>query len=215
MLTYSGNPYGWKTMLDRLIMAVCILSVLYIAREVLTMAKVTGPLFSQEARGQFAQTAVFNRRRGQNIVRSYVIPANPMTANQIIQRIKLAAVGIITRRVRATDWKYAAVAQTIIEFYQGRTRTGEVWNSALGREMFGPGNATYDARLQAYNALTDPQKDMWEEAAETVVTALTNYTRGETTVERGFMLFLVQGTVAAAGYGPDFNPFVPIAVVAG
>lgn len=179
------------------------------------MAKVTGPLFSQEARGQFAQTAVFTRRRGQNIARSYVIPSNPMTDNQIAQRIRLAAIGIVTRRVRATNWEYTGQTQTWIEYYQSRTRTGEVWNSALGREMLGPANANYLARLAEWEALDGGDQTAWTDEAEGTVGGLADYTRGSTTVASGFMLFLAQFTVAAAGYGEAFDPTTPFTLVNG
>ena len=125
------------------------------------MAKLIGPLFSQEARGAFARSIVFNRRRGQNIARSYVVPANPQTANQIAQRIRLAVGGLITRAVRATDWTYAGQMQTWIEFWRGEVREGEVWNAAMVGAMMGPGNATYIARLAQYEALDANVQALW------------------------------------------------------
>ena len=50
------------------------------------MAKVTGPLFSLSASGQIAKTLVFGDWKGIDIVRKYVIPANPKTAGQQTQR---------------------------------------------------------------------------------------------------------------------------------
>ena len=50
------------------------------------MAKVTGPLLSIDASGKIGDSIVFTRWRGTKVVRQYVIPANPNTAAQQVQR---------------------------------------------------------------------------------------------------------------------------------
>lgn len=55
------------------------------------MAVVNAPLFSFGARGQLAKSLVFFPWKGLNVVRGYVIPANPDTTDQGIQRDLLAA----------------------------------------------------------------------------------------------------------------------------
>ncbi|MBA7569658.1 hypothetical protein ES695_01875 [Candidatus Atribacteria bacterium 1244-E10-H5-B2] len=50
------------------------------------MAKVKGPLFSLDARGQIAKTLVYMGWKGKKDVREYVIPANPKTELQKKQR---------------------------------------------------------------------------------------------------------------------------------
>jgi len=55
------------------------------------MAKVKGPLFSLSASGQIAKTLVYGDWKGIDIVRKYVIPANPNTAGQQTQRGYFAA----------------------------------------------------------------------------------------------------------------------------
>lgn len=50
------------------------------------MAKLIAPLFSFSARGQLAKTLVYSGWKGIDDVRSYVIPANPQTADQQQQR---------------------------------------------------------------------------------------------------------------------------------
>jgi hypothetical protein len=52
------------------------------------MAKVTGPLFSLTASGKIAKSLVYMTWKGIADVRKYVIPANPNTALQIVQRSK-------------------------------------------------------------------------------------------------------------------------------
>jgi hypothetical protein len=60
------------------------------------MAKVKAPLFSFGARGQLAETLVYFPWKGLDVVRSYVIPANPNSAGQQTQR------GYMTAAV--ADW---------------------------------------------------------------------------------------------------------------
>jgi len=50
------------------------------------MAKVTAPLMSFGARGKIANSLVFFPWKGINAVRQYVIPTNPKTDRQIVQR---------------------------------------------------------------------------------------------------------------------------------
>jgi hypothetical protein len=57
----------------------------------LTMARVTGPLFSLDASGTIANAMTFSKWKGMNYVRLRVIPANPQTASQTSQRNTLAA----------------------------------------------------------------------------------------------------------------------------
>lgn len=54
------------------------------------MAKLTGPLLSFGARGQLGKTLVYGEWKGIDVVRTYVIPANPNSAAQQTQRGRLA-----------------------------------------------------------------------------------------------------------------------------
>ena len=47
------------------------------------MAKVSGPLFSLDARGQVGKAVVFSFWKGVNYVRQHVVPNNPKTADQV------------------------------------------------------------------------------------------------------------------------------------
>lgn len=57
------------------------------------MCKVTGPMHSDGASGQFAKTMVFAGWKGVNYVRKYVVPANPQSSDQGDNRILLGGVG--------------------------------------------------------------------------------------------------------------------------
>lgn len=56
------------------------------------MAVLKAPLLSIDARGKFANAIVFSGWKGLKVARQHVVPANPKTAAQIIQRDFLAAV---------------------------------------------------------------------------------------------------------------------------
>ena len=46
------------------------------------MAKVNAPLFSLDARGQLGKAIVYSFWKGVQVVRRYIVPANPDTADQ-------------------------------------------------------------------------------------------------------------------------------------
>lgn len=55
------------------------------------MAKLNAPLFSFKASGKLANALVYFGWKGLNVVRSYVVPANPKTALQVAHRAYLTA----------------------------------------------------------------------------------------------------------------------------
>ena len=69
------------------------------------MAKVRAPLFSFGASGKLAKSLVYFGWKGLNVVRSYVIPANPKSADQVIQRnyLKAAVAAIHTAQALAVQ----------------------------------------------------------------------------------------------------------------
>jgi len=82
------------------------------------MAKVKGPLFSLSASGQIAKTLVYGDWKGIDVVRKYVIPANPNTAGQQTQRgyFKAAVEDWHTDGFSAIDvaaWNLYALAQKV------------------------------------------------------------------------------------------------------
>lgn len=50
------------------------------------MAKVTGPLFSLDARGSVGRSIVYSIWKGVNYLRRHVVPQNPNTDDQIVVR---------------------------------------------------------------------------------------------------------------------------------
>lgn len=70
------------------------------------MAKVTAPLLSLDARGQFGKTMVFIGWKGIKTVRAYVVPANPNTAAQAAQRAIMALL-VVAWKAMSTATKAA------------------------------------------------------------------------------------------------------------
>lgn len=57
------------------------------------MAKVTSPLMSLDASGSIAGALTFSKWKGRNYARQLVIPANPQTTGQQVNRARLGAGG--------------------------------------------------------------------------------------------------------------------------
>ena len=73
------------------------------------MAKLKGPLFSLGATQQLGKALVFFSWKGLDVVREYVVPANPKTAAQTIQR------GYLTEMVTAIHTMQADALHPIAE----------------------------------------------------------------------------------------------------
>lgn len=67
------------------------------------MAKVFGPLHSDSASGQHAKASVYASRKGQNVVRRYLIPKNPKTGEQGDQRLVLGGTGRAVGSIKLTS----------------------------------------------------------------------------------------------------------------
>lgn len=67
------------------------------------MAKVTGPLYSMSASGKIGNAMVFFGWKGVNVVREWLKPSNPKTANQGDVRIVFGGLGQATRCAGMAD----------------------------------------------------------------------------------------------------------------
>jgi len=90
------------------------------------MAKVKAPLLSFSAAGQIAETLVYFTWKGLDVVRQYVIPANPNTAKQQTQRGYLTAAVAKVQAVRT---------QAANPLDADDTAAYSLWASALGIVM--------------------------------------------------------------------------------
>lgn len=91
------------------------------------MAKVTGPLFSVDARGKIGDSLVFMGWRGLKTVRSYVIPSNPQTAEQMRVRDNFSNAVSMWGNLSGADqqaWRLLASGQPYSGFndYVGRVK---------------------------------------------------------------------------------------------
>ena len=68
------------------------------------MAKLQAPLFSFSASGKLADALVFMSWKGLNTVRKYVIPSNPKSDAQILQRLSMKTIvpAVHAAQARAT-----------------------------------------------------------------------------------------------------------------
>ena len=174
------------------------------------MAKVIGPLFSQEARGQFAKTAVFRRRRGQNVVSSYVEPANPNTAAQQGVRDKLAVVSALIARIKAENLKLTSETETFVQYGRENAVGAEVWPNVVSRITLGAALATINASITAYAALGDPQKTVWQNDATGAPANFQDIDRPSgTSFTAGEQSFILQRAFRLAGYGAAWNAAAP------
>lgn len=98
------------------------------------MAKVTGPLFSVDARGKIADSLVFMGWRGLKTVRRWLVPHNPRTAAQVETRERFTTAVGNWATLSANDqaaWRRAAAGQTYSGF---NMMVGQI-KSALAAEL--------------------------------------------------------------------------------
>lgn len=135
------------------------------------MAKVQGPLMSMQASGKFAGALVFMYRKGANVVRNLVTPANPKSAGQAVSRNIVRACGAAQRFANLCVLHGAGRAATDKAALIAVTPAGQTWNSYLVFLMTGAQGLTYIAAEVVWDALTAPQRTAWDDAAATLVPA--------------------------------------------
>lgn len=98
------------------------------------MAKVKAPLFSFSASGKLADSLVYGSWKGLDVVRQYIIPANPNTSGQVTQRGYLTdAVAMVqAARVDATH-PLDAIDVAAYNRLAGTFGTPRTWFNAFTR----------------------------------------------------------------------------------
>lgn len=97
------------------------------------MAKVTMPLLSTEARGKIANAIVFFPWKGRNIVRRWLIPANPQSVDQMTARAKLKAIGkAISKIYTPTDVTGGSI---VYKAALAKTTAGQPWNAWFAKQV--------------------------------------------------------------------------------
>ena len=125
------------------------------------MAKVTNPLLSGQASGQFGHMMIFDKR---GRVRKYVIPANPKSTAQMDVRNTL---GDIQRELKLLGAKLRG---------ELKSSFGSQWNSMIVGELTKNSNAALSAYAGEYTAFSSQNKTDWG-TADTVAPVL--LTKGE------------------------------------
>lgn len=172
------------------------------------MAKVDGPLMSMTATGTYGKTLTFSRRKGTNVVRQRVTPANPQTAGQMVARNRLSTGGVLQRWVNSTDLAQPGEAMTDKELLAAAAPSNSTWNAFLVQAITGPGGTTYSAAQVAWAALTAPQKSAWNVAAGALTPAMNAAAQraeggvSATELDAGNVFFLYQYGLASVGLAP-------------
>lgn len=97
------------------------------------MAKVTMPLLSAEARGKIADAIVFFPWKGLNVVRQWLIPANPQSVDQMTARAKLKGIGKAIAKIQTpTD---LANGSMIYQLTLPKAPSGQPWNSYFAKKV--------------------------------------------------------------------------------
>lgn len=91
------------------------------------MAKVSGPLFSLEARGKVGDAIVFFPWKGLHVVRQWLVPTNPKTGAQGTIRLIIGALGRSTSVVQ-TAHDFASEVRAYMD-------AGLTWPSAISKYM--------------------------------------------------------------------------------
>lgn len=172
------------------------------------MAKVTGPLYSMSASGKLGNALVFFGWKGLNVVREWVIPANPRTALQNIVRFLFGVIGRAASFVR-TETFYERNATAAAP-------SGQTWISALvGRilRVIIPDRATFESVRTNYLALTTVST--WQTSATDIgITSFTSVHAPEMgTATAGLQLYLLAlyaVSVHDAGLGIFNKPYYAV-----
>lgn len=169
------------------------------------MAKVSGPLMSMDASGKFGGAIVFSKWKGRNVVRQLVVPANPNSAGQEVARNRTRVTGAIQGWVNTTVLK--APTQTVTDKMRIKAVTpgGYAWNGFLTQTLIGSGGLTYTAAVDAYAALTAPQKEAWVTAAGILAPVISDVFQTEaggtagTPISNGEVFFIYQYGLSLLG----------------
>lgn len=138
------------------------------------MAKVTGPLFSISASGSIAKSMVHFGWKGINVVRQWVIPSNPQSANQGDARVAFGGMG---RATRAVEVGSAYQIDALLS-----TPSGKTWVSAIVKYIIDNSmktGADFDTEYAAYAGHT-AKTTFDSEAATLLLTEFDLVYKGQT-----------------------------------
>ena len=160
------------------------------------MAKVTGPLMSMSASGKLADSLVFFGWKGINVVRGFVIPANPQYAAQGDQRIAMGGTGKAVGKIQPEK----SFAQQLIDLNlipSGQTKQSFLVKYIL--DTYLTSSLAYGTMLAAFTAHT--WSGVFNAAADTL--AITEFDLDYAAVapyQKGFGLYLIAKAAGALGF---------------
>ncbi len=131
------------------------------------MSKVTGPLASLDASGQFGKTIVYSKWKGRNYGRLKVTPANPQSNDQAEARLYLGCVGKTNKMVECLS-KGDSGDSVLYTQILAKTPSDQSWMSYFAKTQLGIANANIKAFRLAYTALGSAAKTLWGAAAATI-----------------------------------------------
>lgn len=180
------------------------------------MAKVDGPLMSMTATGTYGKSLTYSRRKGVNVVRQRVTPANPQTEGQMIARNRMSTGGVIQRFINNTALTQPGETSTDKALLAAGAPSNSTWNAYLVQAITGGNGVTYSAAQVAWAALTAPQKAAWDAAAAALTPAMTAAPQraegGASTTElsAGNVFWIYQYGLASVGLAPTPGAVPPV-----
>ena len=165
------------------------------------MPKVVNPLHSEQASGQLGHAVVYARRKGQNVVRSWAKPANPMLDVQGDQRLVIGGLGRAASGVKkGSDYATKLVTLNVIPAVQ--TKQSYIVQKIFDSLM--PTIADFQTERSAFEA--HAHKDVFTSAAASIALTDFSMTYGTTnySFSKGLMLYEIAklGIELAFGVAP-------------
>lgn len=155
------------------------------------MAKVTGPLMSIEASGQFAKSITFDKR---GFARGYTIPSNPRTNLQQATRLAMKAAQTAAKRLNTETREKL------------RQAYGYRWNAKLLSAALGANLENYNAAMTEFALITGADLDALDDAAANAIFPDTSVPESEEVVTGAQAIYVI-----LKAYNNLITPAIPIA----
>jgi len=160
------------------------------------MAKVTMPLLSGSASGKIADALVFMTSKGRNIVRQFVIPANPKTTGQGDARIILGGLGRAVGTIQK-DKDFANMLNALNLIPSGQSK--QSYLVKVIKDLYLADADAFTSLKSTYGSHT--AKAAFESAADTLGIAAFELDYATITeFEKGFGLYCIAKAAIALGF---------------
>lgn len=169
------------------------------------MAKVSGPMMSMDARGKFGNALVFTAWKGRQVVRKFVVPANPRAQGQEDARNRTRVAGAAQKFANACLLMGDGRTATDLTLLKSAAPSGFSWNGNLVKAMVGAGGLDYTMAQASYAALQVGEKAAWDAAAAALTPAIGQVVQTmaggvpTTPMTAGEVFYLYQSGLASLG----------------